>query len=394
MIWLAAISCNNVMEKRKIPWYGLGAIYEQDDIDAVLEILKPCVTEAKGFFRLPEEHDFQKAFAEHENCAYASAVNSCGTGLDLALHVADIGPGDEVITTPLTFVCTGTCILLRGAKAVFADIDPDTYNLDPKKAEEKITDRTKAIIPVHFGGMPCDVEGFSRLSEEYGVKIIYDAAHAAGSEYMGGKLGGWGNMSVYSFQSNKNMSTLGEGGAVTTNDESVFSRIESLKSFGFKYGPVDEVIEPGTNLRMTKLQSAVGITQLKKLDRNNSERRARAGYLNEKLKDIKGIRVPKEADGCRSAWHLYALVIDEGETGIKREALAKLLKEKYRITTTVHYKPLYEWKVFRDLGYDSAGLDITEKTAKGLFNVPLFAGMGMDDFDYMAWALKEALRIL
>lgn len=380
------------MEIRNLPWYGLGAIYEQDDIDVVMDILKPCVTDAKGFFRLPEEPDFQKAFASHEHSAYASAVNSCGTGLDIALQVLDIGGGDEVITTPHTFVCTGTCILLKGAKAVFADIDPVTYNLDPKKVEEKITDKTKAVIPVHFGGMPCDIEGFERLSGKYGIKVIYDAAHAAGSMYKGKKLGGFGDMSVYSFQSNKNMSTLGEGGAVTTNNKEYFERVEHIKSFGFKYGPVDEVVELGTNLRMSKLQSAVGLTQLKKLDKNNSTRREHALYLSEKLKNIQGIITPKEPDGLISAWHLYSLLIDEEKTGISRDHFIKVLKDKYKIGITLHYKPVYEWKVFKDRGYNGDDTPIAAKNASQLFNVPVFAKMNTDDFDYMAWAIEDALK--
>jgi len=382
------------MEIRNLPWYGLGAIYEQDDIDAVVEILKPVVTEARGFFRLPEEPDFQKAFAEHEDCKFASAVNSCGTGLDIALQVLNIGPGDEVITTPHTFVCTATCILLKGAKVVFADIDPKTYNLDPKKVEEKITRNTKAVIPVHFGGMPCDVEGFEKLSKKYGIKIIYDAAHSAGSMYKGEKLGRLGDMSVYSFQSNKNMSTLGEGGAITTNNEEYFSHIEKVKSFGFKYGPVDDVVELGTNLRMTKLQSAVGLTQLKKLARNNETRRKYALYLSEKLKDAEEVITPYEPEGCTSAWHLYTLLYDDKKVGKDKSEFIKILKEKYKIGVSIHYKPVYEWKVFRDRGYDDKETPIAANMARQLFNVPIFSRMGIDDLDYMAWAIKETIAEL
>jgi perosamine synthetase len=379
------------MELRKLPWYGLGATYEQDDIDAVVELLKPCVTEAKGFFRLPEETQFQKAFALHEDCKYASCVNSCGTGLDLAMHIIGIKPGDEVITTPLTFVCTATCVLLKGAKVVFADIDPRTYNLDPAKVEEKITERTKAVIPVHFAGLPVDIDGFDRISKKYGVKIIYDAAHAAGSMYKGKKLGGFGDMSVYSFQSNKNMSTLGEGGAITTNNEEYFNRLERVKSFGFKYGPVDDVVELGSNFRMSKLQSAVGLTQLKKLDRNNENRRKYAHYLSKKLSGINSITTPYEPEDCISAWHLYTLLYDEEKGGKDKATFLKLLKEKYGIGVTIHYRPVYEWKVFRDMGYDGKETPIADRVMRQLFNVPVFSIMEEKDFDYIAWAIQEAI---
>ncbi|NSW89122.1 MAG: DegT/DnrJ/EryC1/StrS family aminotransferase [Firmicutes bacterium] len=382
------------MKIRNLPWYGLGAIYEQDDIDAVLKILNPCVTEAKGFFRLPEETEFQKAFAEYEECKYASAVNSCGTGLDLALQILDIGPGDEVITTPLTFICTATCILLKGAKPVFADIDPRTYNLDPAKVEEKITERTKAVIPVHFAGLSADIEGFERLAKKYGIKVIYDSAHAVGSKYKGKKIGGFGDMSVFSFQSNKNMSTLGEGGAITTNNEEYFTRLERIKSFGFKYGPVDDVVELGSNYRMTKLQSAVGLTQLKKVDKNACIRKKFAEYLSEKLKDVEEITTPYVPEGYEHVYHLYTLLFNDEKVGKPKEEFIKILKEKYKIGVTIHYRPVYKWTVFKERGYNGDDTPITAKIMRQLFNVPVFARMQYEDFDYIAWAIKETIAEL
>lgn len=237
------------MEKRNLPWYAMGALMDQEDVDIVTKVVSECAHSPKGYFRLPEEPEFQRQFAAHEGAKFASAVNSAGTGLDLAMWVLDVGPGDEVITTPLTFVCSATCALLRGAKIVFADIDPVTYNLDPKDVEKKITSKTKVIVPVHFGGVPCDIEAYDAISKKYGVKIVYDAAHAVGSKYKGMPIGGFGDMSVYSFQTNKNMTTVGEGGAITTNNEEYHKRLERIKSFGFQYGPVDDVVELGsTNL--------------------------------------------------------------------------------------------------------------------------------------------------
>ena len=380
------------MEFRKVPWYGLGAIYDQDDIDAVLKIMNSCVTEAKGFFRLPEEPDFQKAFAAYECSNYASAINSCGTGLDLALQIFDAGPGDEVITTPFTFVATGMCILLKGCTVVFADIDPVTLNLDPKKVEEKITDRTKAIMPVHYAGLPVDMDAFDELSKKYGVKIIYDAAHAAGAKYKGNGIGGYGDMTSYSFQSNKNMSTLGEGGAVTTNSEEYFGRLEKLKSFGFQYVPHEEVLEVGSNYRMTKVQSAVGLTQLKKIDANNAARRKFAKRLKRNLDGIEGISTQGDPVGYESANHLFPVFIDEEKTGLQRDYFVKLLKEKYGIDIRILYPPVYDWKIFKDRGYNGDDTPIAAKAMKQLFNLPIFARMQEEDFDYIAWAIKDALK--
>ncbi len=382
------------MEYRKIPWYGLGAIYEQDDIDAVMDILRPNVSEAKGFFRLPEEPEFQRAFAEHEGSAYASAVSSCGTGLDLALQAFGIGPGDEVVTTPLTFVATGSCVLLKGARVVFADIDPTTLNLDPRKVEERITPRTKAVLPVHFTGLPVDLDEFDRIGKKHSVKVVHDAAHAAGARYKGRGIGGFGDMTVYSFQSNKNMSTLGEGGAVTTDCEESFTRLERMKSFGFRYGPVDEVVEVGSNYRMTKVQSAVGLTQLRKIDRNNALRRKWTRYLTEALAGTDGIQTPYEPEGYESACHLYAILLDDEKTGITRDGFIRRLKDRYGIDTKVLYPPVYDLKVFKDLGYSGEDTPVAAKVARQLFEVPVFARMQEDDFAYLAWAVKDALRSL
>ena len=379
------------MKIRRIPWYGLGAIYDRDDLETLINIINPCITDAKGFFRLPEESDFQKSFAQYEQSNYASVVNSCGTGLDLALHILNVGPGDEVITTPLTFVCTATCALAKGAKVVFADIDPRTYNLNPKDVEKKITEKTKVVIPVHFAGLPVDIDGFEQLAKKYNIKIVYDAAHAVGAKYKGDKIGGFGDMSVFSFQTNKNMSTLGEGGAVTTNNEDYFSELERVKSFGFKYGKIEDVVTIGSNYRMSKLQSAVGLTQLKKVGINNNKRKEFAHYLSKNLSEIDEITVPYEPEGYESAWHLYTLLFDYEKLGKTKEDFLNILKEKYKIGITMHYKPVYEWKIFIDRGYSANETPIADKVCKQLFNVPVFYRMKYEDFDYIVWAIKEAI---
>jgi len=170
---------------RNVPYLALGGAFEQDDIDAALEVMTAAAEPNGNFFPLPEEPDFQKAFAGHEGAAHAVAFNSCGTALDACMMVLGIGPGDEVITTPLTFVCTATCAVALGAKIVFADIDPGTLCLDPAKARAKITPRTKAIIPVHFAGHAADIDGFEDITRDTGIPVIYDAAHAVGTTYRG-----------------------------------------------------------------------------------------------------------------------------------------------------------------------------------------------------------------
>lgn len=380
------------MEKRNLPWYAMGALLEKEDIEIASKLVAECAHNPKGFFRLPEEPEFQKLFAIHEGASYASAVNSAGTGLDLAMWALHITEGDEVITSPLTFVCSATCAMLRGAKVVFADIDPVTYNLDPKDVEKKITTKTKAIIPVHFGGIPCDIEGFDSLSKKYGVKIVYDAAHATGTKYKGKSIGGFGDMSVYSFQTNKNMTTLGEGGAVTTNNEEYYRTIEQIKSFGFQYGPTDEVVQLGFNYRMTKVQSAAGILQLNKIDRNNSLRNQGMKWLNEYLKDIPEIICPRIPDGDYSTCHLNTYLLDDESTGIDPKAFFKILKEEYTVGISFHYKPVYEWKLLKDQGFNGENTPIAARVCRQLFQIPVFAHMTEDDYKYIAWAVKETIR--
>jgi perosamine synthetase len=377
------------VEKRNLPWYAMGALIEQDDIEIASRVVAECAHNPKGFFRLPEEVEFQKAFAAHEGAAHASAVNSAGTGLDLAMAVLDVGPGDEVITTPLTFVCTATCAMLRGAKVVFADIDPVTYNLDPRSVEAKITPRTKAVIPVHFGGIPCDIAAFDEIARRHRVAVVYDAAHATGSTHKGKKVGGFGDMTVYSFQTNKNMTTLGEGGAVTTNNPDHFAKLEKLKSFGFQYGAKDDVVMLGSNFRMTKVQSAAGILQVQKVDRNNALRNAGAAALNRALEGVAEIVRPVVPGGDFSSCHLNTYRVDE--SAVPPRAFFDLLAKEYTVGISFHYKPVYSWKVFVDAGYSGKETPIADRVCRELFQAPVFAHMTEDDYLYVAWAVKESI---
>ena len=380
------------MEKRDIPWLTLGGLYEEDDLEAVNQILKLQVSESKGFFRLPEEPNFEQAFAEHEGAKVASAVNSCGSALDLCLMLLNVGEGDEVITTPLTFVATGSCVLTKGAKVVFADIDPESYCLDPEDTQRKITERTKAILPVHLAGLPADIDAFERIREKYGIPIIYDAAHAVSAKYKGRKIGKATDLSCYSFHSAKNMCTLGEGGAITTDNKEYHEKLQSLKSFGFVYGEKDDVVIPGFNYRMSKIQSAVGLTQLKKVDRVVKLRREKMRYLNALLEGVEEIITPKLlATDDGHACHLNTLRLDEEKVSFSRDEFLQCLKKDYGVGVTVHYPPIWEWKIFRERGYDGRDTPIAAKVCRELFNPPVFPKTSVEDLDYIAWATKEVI---
>jgi dTDP-4-amino-4,6-dideoxygalactose transaminase len=382
------------MKIREIPWTSLGGVYGQDDIDVVMQLLQAQEERSAGFFRLPEEPTFERAFAQHEGSQYASAVNSCGTGLDLAMRVLGIGPGDEVITTPLTFVATPHCVVGVGAKVVFADIDPLTYNLDPAKAEEKITPRTKAIIPVHMNGMPADIDGFTELSHRTGARVVYDAAHAVGVLFDGRKIGPARDMSVYSFQSNKNMSTLGEGGMITTDDAELHARLQRVKSFGFQYGETDDVLEWGTNYRLNKLQSAVGLTQLQKVDDTNRARHRFARYVSEALETVPEVIAPFDDGTHFCSYHLYMLRFNDEIVDATRDEFLAILKGRYKVAVTFHYPPLWNFSFYRDMGYGPEDTPVAAKVLRQLFNVPVFPRMQMEDFEYIVWALKQSVSDL
>ena len=380
------------MQKREVPFTALGGIYDDDEVAAVTRVVKDVASGQGTFFPLPEETEFQDALAQHEGAARAVAVNSCGTALDLCMMALGVGKGDEVITSPLTFVCTAGCAVARGAEVVFADIDPVTMNLDPESVAERITDRTKAIIPVHFTGLPADIAGFDALTRETGVPVIYDAAHAVGARYDGRPVGGAGRASAYSFQSNKNMTCLGEGGAVTTDDEEFAETVRQKKTFGYVYGPQLRVVSIGFNYRMTKAQYAVGLAQLRKVDRVLDMRRERMSAMLDLLADVEEIILPA-GHGTGHGSHLFVIRVD---TDISRDGFRARLKDEYGVATALHYPAVWTWEAFADLGYSEEAADCPEaaKACRQVVSLPIFPNTTTEDLEYIAWALKQTIADL
>jgi len=371
----------------------MGGVYEQDDVEAVMRVVKAANSPSGNFFPLPEETQFQEMLAKHEGAKKSIAVNSCGTALDCCMMALGIKEGDEVITTPLTFVCTAGTAVARGAKVVFADIDPVTMNLNPEDVVKKITSRTKAIIPVHFSGLACDIDAFDKITHETGIPVIYNAAHAIGAKYKGLPIGSRGKASCYSFQSNKNMTCLGEGGAVTTDDEKFAEKVRQLKTFGYVYGEKLEVASIGFNYRMTKVQYAVGITQLSKIDRIIKVRQGKMLKLNKLLEDIDELILPY-GHGSEHGSHLYVLRLNTDKVKFNTEELTSHLKNKYRVGTAKHYPAVWTWKAFRDLGYTGDGCPIAAKVCEQVFSAPVFPHTTDNDLEYIAWAIKESISDL
>jgi len=380
------------MKIRSVPFKALGGLFEQDDVAATTKVLEGVSEPEGSFFPLPEEIDFQKALAAHEEASHAVAVNSCGTALDLCMMVLSIKAGDEAITTPLTFVCTATCAAARGAKVVFADIDPVTLNLDPEKVRAKITDKTKVIIPVHYAGLACDIDAFEKISKETGIPVVFDAAHAVATRYKGKGIGGRGTASCYSFQSNKNITTLGEGGAVTTNDADFAEQVRQRKTFGYVYGgPAMRVVTIGFNYRMTKPQYAAGLVQLAKTDRIIGGRQERMVKMGELLLDSDELILPA-GHGAEHGSHLYAVRLDTDKVSFDTEELRNHLKEKYQVGTVKNYSAVWDWEAFEDIDHDRSDCSIAEKACHQVFCLPIFPDSSQEDLDYVAWALKQAIQ--
>jgi len=379
--------------KRSLPFAALGGLFEQDDVAAVAGVLQSAARPGGHFFPLPEENEFQEAFARHEGASHAVMVNSCGTALDLCMMALEVGRGDEVIVPSLTFVCTATCAAAREAKVIFADIDPQTLCLNPAAVREKITPRTKAIIPVHFAGLACDMSAFEEISSQSGIAIIYDAAHAVGTRFRGLPVGGFGQASCYSFQSNKNLTTLGEGGGITTNDRAFAELVRQKKTFGYVYGPKLRVVSIGFNYRMTKPQLAVGLTQLAKIDRIIALRLERFQRMQQLLAEVEELILPASithGHGC----HLYVVRLDTDRVGFEREALRKELKEQFGVQTTVHYPAVWSWEAFHTIEYDRSNCPVAEKACQQVISLPIFPATSFDDLEYLKTALVESIQRL
>ena len=376
-------------QTRNVPFLALGGYFDQDDIEAAMKVMQAATQPNGNFFPLPEEPDFQKAFAEHEGAKHAVAVNSCGTALDACMMVLGIKPGDEIITTPLTFVCTATCASALGAKVIFADIDPATLCLDPAKVKEKITDKTKAIIPVHFAGHAADIDGFDAITKETGIPVIYDAAHAVGTKYKGQPIGGAGLASCYSFQSNKNITTLGEGGAVTSDDPEFSENVRQKKTFGYVYGGKLRVASVGFNYRMTKPQLAVGITQIAKAQKLIANKLTAMKKMQSLLEGIDDLILPGGIEDGHGA-HLYVVRTPKHD----RHKVAAHLKEKYNVGTAYHYPIVWTWEAFDELEYDKTDCQHAIDASEHALSLPVFAQSSDDDLQYIADAIKQTLKEL
>ncbi len=357
------------------------------DIRAVVKVLKSdWITQG------PKVEEFEKAIAKYCGVRYGVAVSSGTAALKASYIVAGIEPGDEVITIPLTFAATANMIVDCGGKPVFVDIQEDTLNIEPKEVEKKITKRTKAIAIVDFAGHPCDLDEIKKIARKHKLLVIEDASHALGSEYKGQRIGGITDLTIFSFHPVKAI-TCGEGGMILTNNRKFYERLKILRHHGIiknlkKGGWYYKIEKPGYNFRITDFQCALGISQLKKLNKFIKRRREIVAQYNKVFKNIKEVITPKERSYVKSAWHIYWIRL---KNPAKRRIVFDKLK-KSGIGVQVHYIPLYLQPYYRKkFGYKKNNYPKVERYYQGAITLPLYPQMRDDDVKYVIKALKRSL---
>lgn len=351
----------------------------------------------------PKCHQFENDVKRYVGAQHAIALSSATAGLHLALLAAGIGSGDEVITTSMTFAATANVITLVGARPVFVDIGND-LNMRPDLIEAAITPKTKAVMPVHFAGYPCDMVRIIDIARRHNLTVIEDAAHAIGTEYRGRRIGSTGDMTVFSFHPIKNITT-GEGGMLVTDNAEFAEKVRLLKFHGIqkdawkRYGakeiPQYEILFPGFKYNLTDLQAALGIHQMKKLDRFIEQRSLYAELYRGLLKDAEGIMLPEfpPLKGTRHAWHLYAILVDIDRLSIDRDQfMAEMLEANIGIGLhfpAVHLQPYYR----NAFGYKRGVLPKTEFVSDRIFSLPLYPGMSEADVRDAASAAMDIATI-
>ncbi|TDX58915.1 UDP-4-amino-4,6-dideoxy-N-acetyl-beta-L-altrosamine transaminase [Orenia marismortui] len=379
------------MTSRLIP-YGRQYI-DDDDIQAVVEVLKSDYLTTG-----PKIKEFEDKFARYVGAKYAVAVVNGTAALHAACFAAGIKEGDEVITTALTFAASANCILYQGGRPVFADIKADTYNVSTEEIRKKITDKTKAIIPVHYTGQPCDLEEIKQIARDHNLIIIEDAAHALGAEYKGKKIGGLSDMSIFSFHPVKHITT-GEGGMITTNSKKLYDKLIQFRSHGITKDKDRYINEShgewyheeqflGYNYRMTDIQAALGISQLKKSDEFLKRRREIANIYNQELKNIGWLKLPYQKSDINSSWHLYVIQINEDKLGKSRDEVFEYLREE-GLGVQVHYIPVYWHPYYQNLGYSKGICLNSERVYRRLITLPLHPKMTNDEVDYVIKILHK-----
>ncbi|NQT49966.1 UDP-4-amino-4,6-dideoxy-N-acetyl-beta-L-altrosamine transaminase [Candidatus Kuenenbacteria bacterium] len=374
---------------------------DQEDIDTVLESLK-----SDWLTQGPKVKEFEQSLADYCGARFAVAVNSGTSALHIAYQAIDLGKDDELITTPITFLATANAAVYCGAKPVLADIDYNSVNIDPEKVWQKISSKTKAVVPVHFAGLPCDMQKISDLAQKNNLIVIEDACHALGSSYKVEnewiKVGSCkhSKMAVFSFHPVKNITT-GEGGAITTNDESLYKNLCALRSHGMYKDEATakkgkwyyEMRDLGYNYRITDLQCALGLSQLKKLDEFINKRREIASWYDElfvELGDL--VKLPiTTTERFQSACHLYVLRLNTDKLISNRKEIFNELHER-GIGVQIHYIPINHQPFYKKFHYEPNMFENAEKYYSQCLSLPIYYKLEKADIEYIFNQIKEVIN--
>jgi dTDP-4-amino-4,6-dideoxygalactose transaminase len=349
----------------------------EEEKKAVEEVLSSGII-AQG----PKVGEFESAFSKFCGTDFGVAASSGTTALHLALLTCGVKAGDEVITTPFSFIATANSILYCGAKPVFADIDSQTFNISPEKIKEQITDKTKAVLVVHLYGQPCEMDTISKLCSDHGLKLVEDACQAHGALYNDRKAGSLGDCGVFSFYPTKNMTT-GEGGMLTTNNQEIAERARLLREHGSKVRYHHDVL--GYNYRMTDIAAAIGLVQLKKLNDFNNARIKNAERITNVLKDVKGIEAPYVKPGILHVFHQYTVRITK-DFHLSRDETTRRLNEM-GIGTGIYYPvPIHKQPFYK---VQSSGLEVSEAASKEVLSLPVHPGLSDADVEHIGSSVLE-----
>jgi len=337
----------------------------------------------------PMVREFEQKFADWVCCKYGVSTTSGTTALHLAVAALELGPGDEVIIPTFTMVATCNAVLYQGARPVLVDADPETWCMDVEQVKEKISSRTKAIIPVHIYGHACDMKPLLELAEDHGLSIIEDAAEAIGTEYEGMRAGGIGRCGCFSFYANKTI-TCGEGGMLVTDDERLAERARILMNHGFTPGTHFLHYHVGFNFRMTSMQAAVGLAQLERIDKLVEAKRRNASLYTRLLKGIPGLTLPTEKPYCKSSYWMFGLLVDEEEFGIDRDELQRFLAAR-GVETRAFFRPMHRQPVYRRRGlFRGESYPVADTLARRGLYLPSSTKLTEEQIRYVCGAVREA----
>lgn len=377
----------------------------------MLPYARPTITEAEireveeclrsGWLATgPRTDRFEKALAAHVGAGCCVATNTGTAALHLALLAAGVGRGDEVITTPMTWVATANVVLHCGATPVFVDVDRETLNLDPRKIEAAITPETRAIVPVHFAGMPCDEDALLEICRARNLALVEDAAHALGASYKQRPIGSIGDLTMFSFHPAKNLTT-GEGGALVCNDEELAARARRLRYHGIDMSPESrfggrgpaayDVVEAGFKYNISDLQSAIGLHQLAHLDERNRRRAELAGLYRAALPDVPHVEALGDAPyEFEHAWHMMVVRADTKALTLDRDGLVQALRDR-EIGAGVHFVPLHLQTLYREQAR-CPELPVATEAHEQILTLPLFPDMGDADVAFVVEVLRDVVR--